>query len=75
MVYFNDLSIPVWFDGGSWRSADGFNGKLNRRGLTSERPAPNTVDSGFSFYDFDLKKMLYADNEGNVWRDAMGAIV
>ena len=75
MIYFEDRSIPAWFDGGSWRSADGFNGKIKRRGQTSERPAPNTVDTGFSFYDFDLKKMLYADNTANVWRDAMGNTV
>lgn len=75
MIYFTDMSHPVWFDGGSWRSSDGFNGRFKRRGQTSERPAANTVDTGFSFYDINIKKMLYADNEANVWRDALGNTV
>ena len=48
---------------------------LKKYGTTAERKDANLFITGTQYFDTTLNKPIYADNENNVWRDAMGVIV
>ena len=57
----------VWVD-----LVNGDNSNIRKIGTTAQRHPANLVVSGTSYYDTTLKKILYADNTENKWRDATG---
>ncbi|MBB6371433.1 glycosyl hydrolase family 28-related protein [Chryseobacterium shigense] len=67
--YNSGHSKPEFFDGGSWRNADGMNADLKRYGTTSERPS-NNLDYGFTYFDLTIDKPIYW--QGTKWVKADG---
>lgn len=67
--YNSSHSKPEFFDGGSWRNADGMNADLKRYGTTLERPS-NSLDYGFTYFDLTIEKPIYW--QGTKWVKADG---
>lgn len=70
--YITNKSKPAWYDGQSWRGANGFNINNKTIGGTAERPT-QFLDNGFVFFDTNLKKPIWMYE--NNWYDANGQIV
>lgn len=62
--YNTSDSKPEFFDGGSWRDADGMNADIKRSGTTLERPSSN-LDTGFRYFDSSLGMPIYW--QGTKW--------
>lgn len=67
--YNTSQSEPQFFDGASWRNADGMVADLKRYGTTSERPS-NSLDYGFTYFDLTIEKPIYW--QGIKWVKADG---
>ncbi|PKF75723.1 glycosyl hydrolase family 28-related protein [Chryseobacterium sp. PMSZPI] len=70
--YNTSNSKPEFFDGGSWRNADGMNADIKRSGTTAARPT-GSLDPGFRYFDLDLGIPVYW--KGTQWVKADGAPV
>ena len=68
--FLSSNSIPVWFDGTTWRAADSFIvGK--RKGGTSSRPSDLAQsDKGYPYYDSLINAKIYWG--GAYWYDVYG---
>ncbi|GAB0157632.1 hypothetical protein CHRYSEOSP005_29110 [Chryseobacterium sp. Alg-005] len=69
--YNTSNSKPEFYDGGSWRNADGMNADNKRSGTTAERPS-NNLDTGFRYFDSTIGMPIYWD--GTKWLKADGTL-
>ena len=70
-AFLTNIGNPVWWDGGTWRNANGFNVFTPKKGTSAERPS--STDDLFRYFNTTTNKWNTFFN-GN-WYDESGIVV
>lgn len=64
-LYYNTTNNKLMFYNGSWINIDGHHVDFKTKGSSEERPTPNILEEGDTFFDTSLKKMILWN--GTAW--------
>ena len=87
-IYQDTYNKPIWWDGTSWRTAEGMYVDTRHTGTFAQKPKPNTgIPEGFPYYCTDRQTaegqtngivIFYGGLDGSnnpIWKDALGRVV